>query len=133
MNEDINSKIQRLAEQMKHQQAWHTISAKIGKKSAETSVRKASTEAKSSTEDKAAPKGSATTSPLAIASTEIKGTPSEMRGRSVPIGPRRVPQKPFAAMVVKDWYNSTLKQKNKEVYNRLNSVSELCYSMTYEL
>lgn len=37
-----------------------------------------------------------------------------------PTGTRRIPPKPFAVSVVKDWYNFYLKTKNKDIYNRLN-------------
>lgn len=63
MNEDINLKIKRLAEEMKRQQAeedWQKVTAKKGKKViAETSAKATSTEVKPYTEGKVAPTGEA--------------------------------------------------------------------------
>lgn len=61
MNEDINFKIKRLAEEMKYQQVeedWQKVTAKKGKKVvAETAAKATSTKVKPSTEGKVAPTG----------------------------------------------------------------------------
>lgn len=83
-----------------------------------------STEVRSlSIEEKVFPEGIAKTSLSAAPSTEGKMAPSstiEVRSRQVPTRQRRAPVKPFAATIVKNWYNSDLKIKNEEIYNRLN-------------
>lgn len=119
MNEDINLKIKRLAEEMKRQQAeedWQKVTAKKGKKViAETSAKATSTEVKPSTEGKIASTGEASLQANKVASTEVRTRQS--LGATTQ---RKVPLKPFATTVVRDWYNNNLKIQDEETYNTIN-------------
>lgn len=90
--------------------------AKKGKKIAETSATQASTKVKPSTDGKAKSIGEAILQANQTTSTEVNKT-LQSQG---PFGPKRVPPKPFAATMVKDWYNLTLKNKDEETYSRVN-------------
>lgn len=83
MNEDTHIRIKQLAEQVKCQQAWQTGPAKKGKKVADASGAKASTEAKGVSTEKPIPTETrgllaATTSGLPTATTS--GLPATISG-----------------------------------------------------
>lgn len=70
---------------------------------------------KPSTEGKVAPTGEANLQANKSASTEVRTLQSQSA-----IAQRKIPLKPFAATVVRDWYNKNLKMEDKETYNTIN-------------
>lgn len=116
MSEDINEKIRRLTKEMKRQKEWQMTTAKKGEKVETSSATKTSIKVKiTSTKEKPSTKGKG---PIVTckqaASTEVKIHPTWQK-RLI-----NVPVKTFATIVVKNWYNSDLKDEEEDIYNKIN-------------